>query len=164
VSVTLDLIGDGIALPAFRAQARALGLSDDSIRVHGFVEYSEALRMVAQMDVGLIPHQASEGIESTIPNKLFDYMSLALPVVASDVKPIKRILDESGAGVTFRDRDPADLARVIRELHADPHRAEMGRRGIEAVRSRYNWDRDAEVLEKVIERVMHPSATRERSS
>lgn len=158
VPVTLDLIGEGRSLSDFQARATALGLDDDVVRVHGFVEYREALRMVAGMDGGLIPHHASESWENTIPNKLFDYMSLSVPVLSSDVSPVKRVLDACGAGLTFRDRDAADLARLITEFHRDPRRSEMGQRGIAAVRDRYNWDRDAKHLESAIERVMAAAA------
>jgi glycosyltransferase involved in cell wall biosynthesis len=138
--------------------ARSLGLGENVVRFHGFVEYGEALRVVAAQDAGLIPHHASKGWECTIPNKLFDYMSLGVPVISSDVTPVKRVLTETGAGVTFRDRDAHDLARVIRSLRADPGLEEMGRRGMEAVRERYNWERDARALGEVVDRVMAESA------
>ena len=93
--VTLELIGDGRSLEDFKAMAARLGLSGEAFRSHGFVEYRKALGMVSRADAGLIPHFASESWESTIPNKLFDYMSLAVPVISSDVTPVKRVLDGS---------------------------------------------------------------------
>ena len=151
--VTLDLIGDGRSLADFTRRARELGLGEDVVRIHGFVEYRKALRMVSEADVGLIPHHASESWESTIPNKLFDYMSLAVPVIASDVTPVARVLEETGAGMTFKDRNVEDLTRVIRDVGADPGRKRMGDRGLEAIRDRYHFERDAQVLEKVVDQV-----------
>ena len=157
VPATLDLIGEGRSLGSFTERARALGMTEDVVRTHGFVEYSKALRIVARMDAGLIPHHASEGWQHTIPNKLFDYMSLALPVIASDVRPVRRVLTGTGAGVTFRDRDSSDLARVIQSIYMDPDRLAMGARGISAIRERYNWDRDAAVLKGVVDHLAQGS-------
>ena len=157
--VTLDLIGDGRSLPAFRDRAMELGLGTEVVRVHGYLPYKEALEKVAQMDAGLVPHFASESWESTIPNKLFDYMSLGLPVIASDVTPVARVLSETGAGMTFRDRSVDDLARVIRVLYEDTDRSRMGHAGVRAIRARYHFERDAEVLKEVVDRVFGSRAT-----
>lgn len=146
----LDLIGDGRARPAFESRARELGLTEEQCTFHGFVKYEQALDILAHLDVGIIPHYANESWETTIPNKLFDYMSLGLPVVSSDVSPVHRILMETGAGVTFHDRDVHDLARILREMQALGDRRRMGRCGVAAVRDRFHWERDAEVLRRVI--------------
>lgn len=151
IPVTLDLIGDGRSLPDFKDAASALGLDADAIRFHGYVQYKEALAAVARADAGLIPHFASESWESTIPNKLFDYMSLGVPVISSDVRPVARILGETRAGVTFRDRDSADLARAIHQVFDDADRARLGENGIEAIRARYHFELDAEVMAAVLD-------------
>jgi glycosyltransferase involved in cell wall biosynthesis len=151
--IALDLIGDGRALAALQARARTLGLGEDAVRFHGFLPYRQALEDVARADAGLIPHFANESWQTTVPNKLFDYMSLGLPVVASDAAPVARILEETGAGVTFRDRDAADLARVLAALCSDPGRHAMGEAGRRAVRTHYNWEADAARLSRALERV-----------
>jgi glycosyltransferase involved in cell wall biosynthesis len=162
VPVTLDLVGDGRSLKSFQAHATALALGEDEVRFHGFVPYGEALSLVATMDAGLIPHYASESWESTIPNKLFDYMSLGLPVIASDVTPVKRVLTETGAGIVFRDRDADNLARAIRSFHADTKRRHMGEMGRDAIRQRYHFERDAQVLCGVLEDLV-PSPSHAKS-
>ena len=148
-AITLDLIGDGRALPSFQKQVRDLGLSE-VIRFKGFVPYETALGEVAQADAGLIPHFGNESWETTIPNKLFDYMSLGVPVIASDVTPVSRVLKETGAGLVFADRDADDFARVLQSALNDEDLMRMGKAGMEAVRSTYNWERDVERLEEAL--------------
>lgn len=149
----VDLIGDGRARAALEAHAATLGLDPSRVRFHGHVPYREALQIVAAADAGFIPHLANESWETTIPNKLFDYMSLGVAVISSDVAPVVRVLRETGAGTTFRDRDAADLARILQGLDRPTARA-LGQRGREAVRERYHWERDAEALVAVMDRVI----------
>lgn len=154
IRVELDLLGDGRSLDAFRARAKELDLYEcKAVRFHGYVPYQDALSIVSQADAGLIPHFANESWETTIPNKLFDYMSLSLPVIASDVTPVVRILKETGAGRTFRDRDARDLERVIVELAADDQLSRIGEAGIEAIRRTHNWENEVRRLEAAIDLV-----------
>lgn len=157
VVVALDLIGDGRARVALEAHATSLGLDTTLVRFYGHVPYREALAIVAKADAGLIPHYANESWETTIPNKLFDYMSLGLAVISSDVTPVKRVLGETRAGVTFRDRDADDLARVLRLLNRSAARVQ-GVNGRQAVRGRYHWELDAEHLVTVLDRVVAEGA------
>jgi glycosyltransferase involved in cell wall biosynthesis len=153
VVVALDLIGDGRARKALEAHATELGLDPARVRFFGHVPYRDALKIVAEADAGLIPHYANESWETTIPNKLFDYMSLGLSVISSDVTPVVRVLSETGAGVTFKDRNAGDLARVLRSLDRNTARAQ-GVKGRQSVRSRYHWERDAEHLVAVLDGVI----------
>ncbi len=151
--VSLDLIGEGRSLAEFKSRAKTLGLGDETVTFHGFLPYQEALGVLAGMDAGVIPHFANESWETTIPNKLFDYMSLGLPVISSNVTPVARVLEETQAGVTFLDRNTEDLTKVIQKLdHADL--SAMGERGVEAVRGRYHWEQDAVILKDVFEQVL----------
>ena len=63
------------------------------------------------------------------------------PVVASDCNPIKRILDETRAGVVFESNNEADLADKVVELQNNKKlQLEMGKKGKEAVLEKYNWN------------------------
>lgn len=159
LSVSLDLVGDGRALPAFRKEAANLGLPGGAVRFHGFIPYQEALGIIAGADAGIIPHFANESWETTIPNKLFDYMSLGLPVVSSDVTPVLRVLEETGAGVSFRDRDSSDLVRVLKMLMNPAVRAGMEAAGRHAVRTRYHWEQDSARLHEALQRVVTAAMT-----
>jgi glycosyltransferase involved in cell wall biosynthesis len=102
-------------------------------------------------DIGLVPHHATESWNTTIPNKLFDYMSMGKPVIVSNAKPTQRIVEEERCGKVFREQDPDDLSRAIVELSDDVTREEMGQRGRDAVATRYNWSVDEERLLRALE-------------
>ena len=146
----LSVIGGGREAPEFRRLAESLGLDDDIVKFHGFVPNADALRLIAEADVGLVPHHATDSWNTTIPNKLFDYMAAGLAVITSDAVPAARVVRETGAGVVYPHQDPEALATVFGELASAHVRAEYGRRGREAVHDRYHWELDAARLESLL--------------
>ena len=84
----------------------------------------------------------------TIPNKLFDYMSVSLPVIASDAKPMKRILEEKKCGLTFRSGDSSDLAKVCINMYNS--NVQFGENGRDAIQSEYNWKYDEQRLINIL--------------
>ncbi|MEN8194303.1 MAG: glycosyltransferase, partial [Bacteroidota bacterium] len=95
----------------------------------------------------LIPHLKSVHTDNTIPHKLFQYMILEKPVVASNCNPIIRIIEETKAGLIYQSNNEADLAAKVISLYEDTKlRKEMGRKGKEAVLEKYNWDKASKNL------------------
>ena len=146
----LSVIGGGREAPEFRRLAESLGLDDDIVKFHGFVPNADALRLIAEADVGLVPHHATESWNTTIPNKLFDYMAAGLAVITSDAVPAARVVRETGSGAVYPHQDPEALATVFGELASAHVRAEHGRRGRAAVHARYHWELDAARLESLL--------------
>ncbi len=159
--VRLRLIGDGRDLGHFREMARSLRLSAEEVEFLGHVPNETALRIVAESDVGLIPHHANESWNTTIPNKLFDYMAAGIPVVSSDAVPCARVVRETGCGKVFRSGDASDLADAVSGLTDEDVRRRLGEAGRTAVIQEYHWEADTyrliQALEKVLGREPPPS-------
>ena len=154
--IDLCLIGDGRDRMLFEARAAVLGLGPDAVRFMGALPNAEALRLVGASDVGLVPHHAYASWNTTIPNKLFDYMAAGLPVVTSDAVPAARIVRGAGAGVVYRSGDAVDLATQLRPLFDLATRERMALAGRQAVRKTYNWERDVDVLLHVVRSAGRP--------
>jgi glycosyltransferase involved in cell wall biosynthesis len=150
----LTLYGDGKDLPRFQAQARALGLTESQADFRGRVPNAEALAALPTMDVGIIPHVADESWNTTIPNKLFDYMAAGLAVVTSDARPAARIVRETGAGFVYHHSDASELARALAALVDSNVRLACARRGQSAVRDTYHWELDAQRLLGTLQRAV----------
>ncbi|MBX7119756.1 MAG: glycosyltransferase [Gemmatimonadaceae bacterium] len=150
VPIRFTVIGDGRARADFTAQCARLGLGEDVVRFLGYVKYQDALQVVAESDAGLIPHLANESWNTTIPNKLFDYMAAGLCVVTSDAIPTKRVVEAEGSGIAYRSGDAAALATALETLWRAQDTHERGQRGRRAIRERYHWELDAERLNAVM--------------
>lgn len=149
----LTMIGAGRDLALCVARARELELPAGVISFAGYLPNEEALHLVESSDVGVVPHHRSEAWDTSIPNKLFDYMAAGLPCVTSDARPAARIIRDTGAGVVFRSRDAADLAGALERLADREERSRCGDAGRAAIRARYHWERDAGVLQEALIRV-----------
>ena len=141
----LLLVGRGATEGALRRRAARLGLGD-RVAFEGWQPFERFPSYLAASAVGLIPHLRSEHTDTTIPHKLFQTMLLERPVVVSDCRPLKRIVEEVGCGAVHRSGDPAALAGAVVSLADAEIRARMGRAGRRAVEERYRWDRDAATL------------------
>ena len=149
----LTVLGDGRERRHLEDRARELGLDASAVRFMGRVPYTEAVRLLQAADVGVVPHAANESWNTTIPNKLFDYMAGGLAVLTSNAKPTARVVREFGAGVVFQDSDPADCAAAILKLADAEFRARCGAGGRRAVAERFHWELDAARMRAAIESV-----------
>ncbi|WP_415883478.1 glycosyltransferase family 4 protein [Neptuniibacter sp. QD34_54] len=74
------------------------------------------------------------------PNKMFEYMSAGIPVIASNFPLWKDIIEGNKCGLCVDPLDPAQIAVAIDYLYKNPQEAEkMGVNGMKAVNCKYNW-------------------------
>jgi glycosyltransferase involved in cell wall biosynthesis len=150
IPACLTVVGQGPSRPSLERLAESLEV-EDVVTFRGRLPFREVRAVLAGADIGLIPHYSTPAWNTTMPNKLFDYMLWGIPVLVSEVKPVAQIVRSENCGEVFKDKDPEDLARCIHVL-GDPHvRKDKGSNGLAAVQKRYNWKHDEEALIKAVE-------------
>jgi glycosyltransferase involved in cell wall biosynthesis len=158
----LVLVGDGATRQELVDRCAVLGL-EKAVLFTGWQPQERVKSFMAVASVGLIPHRRSIHTDHTIPHKLFHYMHMRLPVIASDCRPLVRILEDSEAGLTYTSGQSAELADRIVSLLQDPDRRHrMGEHGHAAVHERWNWDATATGLVAAYSRLA--PRTRDRGS
>lgn len=88
------------------------------------------------------------GKEGTLGNtKLFEYMMSGTPVVATDMRLWKNIIDKYNCGICVNPDSSDEIANAITRLLEDPNLViTMGKNGKEAVRKEFNWETQEQVL------------------
>lgn len=147
----LVVVGEGPVRARLEADVADRQLGGD-VRFTGWIPYDRLPDFVVHAHLGVLPFHACEHINSTLANKLFEYMALRLPVVVSDVPPMVRVIRETGAGLHFRSGDSIDLASKIEVLADDAGaRERYAAAGRRAVERSYNWNVDGRRLLWAIE-------------
>jgi glycosyltransferase involved in cell wall biosynthesis len=143
----LVLIGDGRDVPELKALVRRLRL-EERVLFTGWLDFTRIPAFIKHSALCVVPHLKSEHTDTTLPNKIFDYLYFNKPVVAADAGPLKRILKEAESGIVFKSGDHADLSRaIVSILDGRPRKKMNGRTLIE---NKYNWENDSRVLLKAI--------------
>lgn len=150
-NVSLRLLGRGNAEAALRELTASLGLAEN-VDFLGWIDHAQVARHLAEADVGLVPHYACGHWNHTVPNKLFEYMQLGIPVLSTDVRPMARIIGEERCGVVYRDRDEGSFVSCLGRLEDPGYRRELGLNGERAVRETYNWDNDGSRMVEALQR------------
>ena len=79
----------------------------------------EVANWLRQMDVGVAPYPEMEPFYFS-PLKIYEYMAAALPVVASRVGGLDRVVREQKTGLLYPPGDAAGLQAALAGLRADP--------------------------------------------
>jgi len=151
IDVTLVIVGRGEAEERLKALAAELDVAD-RVFFEGYIDRQAVPEYIASSDICIIPHLECSHTAHTIPNKLFDCMAMSKPVIVSDVKPMRRIVTQTGCGVVYRSSDTQSLCAAVETLRDKRVRTSMGKKGEQAVRERYNWGVDSRELLRVFQR------------
>lgn len=158
----LLIVGEGPIRRELEARVRQLGLDAD-VRFTGWVDYSRLPDIIGRAQIGLLPFHACHHIDASLANRLFEYMAQRLPIVASDIRPMTRVLQDTRCGVSFPSGDAEALVRVIEALAGAPDRlALQACSGRAAAEKLYNWDVDGARLLAVVESFADRTPTRSR--
>jgi glycosyltransferase involved in cell wall biosynthesis len=133
----------------YQAALERLAAQDASGRVHFIpaVPQRELLAYCASADVGVIPYQAVDlNNYYTSPNKLFDFIQAGLPIVASDLPYLRKVIVGNDLGVVTRLDRPEDYAAAINSVLALPDRAAKLRANLLRAAPGYTWAAQAAKL------------------
>lgn len=102
-----------------------------------WIDLEELMIYLDASDICLAPFLRNPQHDSGIANKVFDYMQGKKPIVASDCKPQKNLIEQQSCGLVYSNRE--ELKGCLRALLTDPGlRETMGEKGYNAILSTYN--------------------------
>ena len=135
----LQLVGT-FAEPDVEAAAQALP-GWPLVDALGFQNRPQVASVLARCVGGLVTFLPAPNHIDAQPNKMFEYMSAGVPVIASNFPLWREIIEGNDCGLCVDPLDPMAIAQAIDYLVTHPQEAErMGRNGQQAVQERFNWD------------------------
>ena len=116
----------------------------ERVDYYGQVPFETMYQHLNSAAIGLVCNQPRHGYDLAQPNKLFEYLSVGLPVIASNFDLWKEIIEDNDCGLTVDPTSPQQIAQAIDHLLDHPEtRRQMGENARQASQQKYNWERES---------------------
>jgi glycosyltransferase involved in cell wall biosynthesis len=112
--------------------------------------YEKLKVLTAAADVGLSLDKALHvNYSLSLPNKLFDFIHVGLPIVASPMVEVKKIVEENCVGVVLNEVSTSEISRGVSEVLASP-RSQWSEACMKA-REKLHWGVDSHLITQYLE-------------
>ena len=105
-------------------------------------------------DIGLtLDKDTNINYRFSLPNKIFDYIHAGIPVLASDLVEVKRIVETYQIGRIAPDHHPKTLAKIINEMLSGKE-YEMWKNNTRKAVEELTWEREEVKIKAVYSRFL----------
>ena len=160
-SIRLLVVGGNERLDTVKSFAASHGL-EERVTFTGHVSFREAQRLAGRSKLAVAPlRTCDQNRYYTSPLKIFEYMAMQVPIVASRLPAVEEVLDDAETGILVKPDDPTDLARGIDRILDD--RTLYGHirtKAYDKALGVYTWDARAGELIAFVRKLRAESATR----
>jgi len=134
------VIGGGPLRATLSGIARESGCAD---RLHllGEVGFKDLAVLTRGAFAGLAPFQAlSASYLYSLPGKLFEYIQAGVPVIATALPEIRKVVEGYGVGICVEALSPESLAAALRRMREEPGLREGFLRNLPAAQAELCWE------------------------
>jgi glycosyltransferase involved in cell wall biosynthesis len=115
----------------------------DNFKLYGSLPLTKGLKYSQNSKIGLSVLKPITNYTQSYSTKIFEYMAIGLPVITSNFKLYKDIIDENNCGICVDPENPNEIAKAIELILTNPEKAkEMGQNGSRLVKEKYNWNNE----------------------
>jgi glycosyltransferase involved in cell wall biosynthesis len=149
----LHILGAGSYVEEFKALIQKLRL-EERVNFLGYVSHEEMLRQLRAADVGIVAQKSSPYSNLVHTNKMYEYIALNKPVLASRLKAVEAYFGED-ALCYYEPGNAESLAQGIVELYHNPAKRESLVKNAHRMYVQYQWERQKEIYLSVYERLLN---------
>jgi glycosyltransferase involved in cell wall biosynthesis len=144
--VSLIIAGSGDVIDILKEKTITLN-SFDRIRFIKKLPWQEMIRYTKSADAGLsLDKDTNLNYHFSLPNKLFDYISAGIPVIAGNLPEVKKIVDDTGCGLIISSITSGEIVKAVKKLRDDRILLNNMRLNSVSASESLNWAKESEIV------------------
>lgn len=154
-SARFMVVGDGMHRQMLEEKVKKWGLNN--VIFTGFRPKRKVVDICAAADVCCAVLKKLDTFKTVYPNKVFDYMASARPIVVAIDGVARKLVEDAQCGFFVEPENSQQLAQTLKKLQADSQlREQMGENGLRYVREHFDRKKVAAQYINIIENKVLP--------
>lgn len=142
----LLIIGGGDVLPVLKRMVADYKL-EEKVLFFPRMPFHQLMQYTRLADLGFtLDKNTNINYRFSLPNKLFDFIQAGVPVVASRLPEVMKIVDEYQIGTYIDQHDPTHIAAVINRSLADTSEMQRWKNNLSFAAPKLCWENEEKVL------------------
>ncbi|MCS5663530.1 MAG: glycosyltransferase [Flavobacteriales bacterium] len=151
--VCLMIIGNGDVIPKLKKRVLELKL-ENSIIFRGRMPYHEMMQYTQHAQLGLtLDKNTNINYRFSLPNKLFDYIHAGIPILATKVIEIEKIINKYKIGLFIDNHEPKHIAQQIRLALNNKKLNTEWKSNINLAADELHWGSEEKILKEVYNKI-----------
>ncbi len=147
-AASLLIVGSGDVLPKLKTLVEDLDLKQKVI----FIDKQSPARLKSYTfyaEIGIsLDKNTNLNYKYSLPNKIFDYLQVGIPILASDLPEIKKVVLGYNVGVICKNHKPMEISKCINNMLESNAKEEL-KDNIKKASSIFCWENQEDILLKV---------------
>ncbi len=144
--VFLFIAGSGDVIEILKEKAITLNVFD-RIRFIPKLPWKELMKYTKSADAGLtLDKDTNLNYHFSLPNKLFDYISSGIPVIAGNLPEVRKILEEKNCGIIIPSVTPEEIRKAIVKIRDDRTLLNKMKQNAVTAFESLNWEKESETI------------------
>jgi glycosyltransferase involved in cell wall biosynthesis len=152
--VVLLVVGSGDVVPQLKQRVRELNIGH-KVKFIATVPWETLMKYNKSADIGMVLEKDTNlNYRYSLPNKLFDYISAGIPVIAGNLPETGKIIREYDCGKIIEGVTAKNIVNALSELKANPIKLAELRRNAVAASAKLNWEIESEKVKEIYKIVL----------
>jgi glycosyltransferase involved in cell wall biosynthesis len=153
--IKLVIVGKNTTDIILRKQVKDLRL-EQFVDFEGWQNVSLFQSYILASEICISPLHRNLQHDVAYANKIFQYMSLAKPLLVSDAIAQKKLIEKVACGLVHKERDSKDFSNKVLALYkSKPLRMELGESGRKFIQNEFSWEQTSKNLINLYNNMQH---------
>ncbi len=153
-NTVLYVVGSGDVIDQLKDRAKQTDLLNKVV----FIDkqpFADMMQYTMNADAGVtLDKDTNLNYRFSLPNKIFDYLKAGIPILATDLVEVKKIVEGKGVGIVIPNLEPESIKQGLEAIWGEEASYNKYKLNVVEASKELNWEKESGVIKEIYNRLL----------